>query len=440
MNAVPSNWKCVPLSEIAEFIMGQAPPGSDCNRTGLGTPFVKAGEFGPLRPSINEWTTNPLKTARQNDVLICVVGATCGKINLGSDCAIGRSVAAIRPDALLDQKYLFNFLKTKILSLRSASTGSAQGVISKEQLGNIELPLAPLAEQRRIVAKIDSLSAKSSRARDHLGHVPRLVEQYRRAVLADAFGVKWNGERFIHSLPCRELGSISEVQSGVTLGKKRSPDQKLVTRPYLRVANVQRGWLSLNDVKHISVTREEAKKLLLQTGDILMNEGGDRDKLGRGWVWSGEIENCIHQNHVFRVRLNEKTFPSQFISYFTNEFGQHHFFSEGTQTTNLASISKSKLSTLMVPYPPVEEAARILQRIETAFAWIDRLTSEASTARKLIDHLDQALLSKAFRGELVPQDPNDEPASVLLERIKEKNSASPPAKRGRGRPRAVTLL
>lgn len=93
----------VALASVAEFVMGQAPPGSACNETGTGTPFVKAGEFGLERPLIREWTTQPLKLAKASDVLICVVGATAGKLNLGADCAIGRSVAAIRPSPKLDE-------------------------------------------------------------------------------------------------------------------------------------------------------------------------------------------------------------------------------------------------------------------------------------------------------------------------------------------------
>jgi type I restriction enzyme, S subunit len=199
----------------------------------------------------------------------------------------------------------------------------------------------------------------------------------------------------------------------------------MIECPYLRVANVQRGWLDLKEVKNIEVTEQEASRLYLRYGDILMNEGGDRDKLGRGWFWEGQIENCIHQNHVFRVRLYDPKFPPKLISLYANEIGQSHFFDEGTQTTNLASISKTRLSSLPLRLPPVREALEILARIETAFAWIDRLASETTNARRLIDHLDRAILAKAFRGDLVPQDPNDEPASVLLERIRAERQATP---------------
>lgn len=136
--------------------MGQAPPGSDCNSDGIGTPFVKAGEFGERRPIIREWTTKPLKLAKSTDVLVCVVGATCGELNLGADCAIGRSVAAIRPNpSLLNQGFLYAFLRGWTLRLRSGSQGSAQGVITREMLASIPMPLPPLAEQERIVKLLD---------------------------------------------------------------------------------------------------------------------------------------------------------------------------------------------------------------------------------------------------------------------------------------------
>jgi type I restriction enzyme S subunit len=127
------------------------------------------------------------------------------------------------------------------------------------------------------------------------------------------------------------------------------------------------------------------------------------------------------------------TVPPRFLSYYANEFGQAHFFDQGKQTTNLASISKSKLSAMEIPVPPFEEAAEIVRRIESAFAKIDRLASQAKRALELVGKLDEAILAKAFRGELVPQDDSDEPAEKLLERIRAERAAAPKAKRGRGR-------
>jgi type I restriction enzyme S subunit len=155
-----NNEKICLLSEIVDLVMGQAPPGIECNKDGIGTIFVKTGEFGELIPEIKEWTTKPLKLAKKGDVLICVVGATVGKLNLAIDCAIGRSVAAIRPKKnKLDSKFLYYSLMPFTLKLRNQSRGSAQGVIGKVELNAVEIRLPSLAEQNRIVAKVDELMA-----------------------------------------------------------------------------------------------------------------------------------------------------------------------------------------------------------------------------------------------------------------------------------------
>jgi len=149
--------KTAKIGDVADLVMGQAPPGNECNKDGVGTIFVKTGEFGDLYPEVVEWTTKPLKLAKAGDVLICVVGATVGKLNLAIDSAIGRSVAAIRPHGDIDTKYLYFSLMPYTLKLRSQSRGSAQGVIGKEELNAVEIRLPLLKEQNRIVEKVDEL-------------------------------------------------------------------------------------------------------------------------------------------------------------------------------------------------------------------------------------------------------------------------------------------
>jgi restriction endonuclease S subunit len=157
LTAGGNNWVDTKLGLVSEFVMGQAPLGERCNKEGIGTPFVKAGEFGENRPKIVEWTTDPLKLAKNSDVLVCVVGATAGKINLGADCAIGRSVAAVRPGKKLHQFFLYYLLSLELSNLRSGSRGSAQGVITKDDLHRIEVSLPPFSEQERIVQVISSI-------------------------------------------------------------------------------------------------------------------------------------------------------------------------------------------------------------------------------------------------------------------------------------------
>ena len=231
------------------------------------------------------------------------------------------------------------------------------------------------------MAKLEALLTRSTNARNELATIPKLIERYKQAVLAAAFRgdltADWrdknsNGDastflkehditifdNYEQEIPFGwhwvKAGDLCNVKSGLALGKKRKLDEKLLELPYLRVANVQRGWLDLSEVKTVLVTQREADALRLLSGDILMNEGGDRDKLGRGWIWDGQIENCLHQNHVFRLRLKAKAIPPKYISYYANNFGQNYFMDQGKQTTNLASISMTKLSGFPIPVAPTQ--------------------------------------------------------------------------------------
>lgn len=186
LNLEAEEFQAICLGEIADFEMGQAPPGNECNKEGVGTLFVKAGEFGELYPDEKEWTTKPLKHGKNGDVFICVVGATAGKLNLGINCAIGRSVAAIRPKNGFDTRFIYYQLQPWVLKLRAASTGSAQGVISKNQLASIPFKIVSYPQQQRIVAKIEELFSHIDAGIDALKKAKQLLKQYRQSVLKAA--------------------------------------------------------------------------------------------------------------------------------------------------------------------------------------------------------------------------------------------------------------
>jgi len=166
--------------------MGQAPPGEASNFDGKGTLFVKAGEFGERFPIEREWTTKPVKYGRRGDVFICVVGATAGKVNLGTDCAIGRSVAAIRPKEGINSTFLYFQLLRQVEALRAGSSGSAQGVISRSDLQDIEVVVAPTNEQQRVVTKLDELLSDLDAGVAALKRARANLKRYRAAVLKAA--------------------------------------------------------------------------------------------------------------------------------------------------------------------------------------------------------------------------------------------------------------
>ncbi len=233
------------------------------------------------------------------------------------------------------------------------------------------------------------------------------------------------------------VDQIAAVKGGITKGQKPRKDERYRTVPYLRVANVQRGFLDLTEMKAIEARDTQIEDLRLELGDVLFNEGGDRDKLGRGWIWRGELPECIHQNHVFRARIYTADLLPEFLSWYGNSTGQRYFFDEGKQTTNLASINMTKLRGLPVPIPPLVEQQRIRAAVEEQISVAD--AALAATARESVrcTRLRQSILKWAFEGRLVDQDLTDEPASRLLERIQaERESANGQTQRSPRRTRA----
>lgn len=178
---------------------------------------------------------------------------------------------------------------------------------------------------------------------------------------------------------CRPLHEVAEVRTGLAKGKTGLEDP--IELPYLRVANVQDGHIDLGEVKTIAVERRHVERYTLKAGDILMTEGGDFDKLGRGAVWTAPIPNCLHQNHVFSVRVNSDLVVPQFLSALSgSEYGRGYFLSCAKRSTNLASINSSQLKAFPVLLPPLEEQRRIAQILSTwdqAIATAERMLSNS---------------------------------------------------------------
>lgn len=206
------------------------------------------------------------------------------------------------------------------------------------------------------------------------------------------------------------LGEIAEVVGGVTKDTKKQSDPALPEVPYLRVANVQRGYLDLREITKIRVPGSTLEKLRLLPGDVLLNEGGDRDKLGRGWVWEGQIADCIHQNHVFRARLLEEAVHPKFLAFYINDPARGWFDQHATQSVNLASISLSTIKQLPVPVPPLDEQRRIVGILEDH---LSRLEAGASLIKSLMTRstrLRKATLESAVRGTAGNREPDFEDA------------------------------
>lgn len=191
------------------------------------------------------------------------------------------------------------------------------------------------------------------------------------------------------------LDAIAALKGGITVDSKRK-DLTARSVPYLRVANVQRGYIDLAEVKYIEAPESEIEALRLLRGDILFNEGGDRDKLGRGWIWESQLADCIHQNHVFRARLYLDQLSPKLVSWWGNSFGKDYFSREGKQTTNLASINLTKLSAFPVPIPPTAEQQEVVAEVDRRLSIADEAEVQVNTNLQRAARLRSAVLSKSF--------------------------------------------
>jgi type I restriction enzyme S subunit len=225
------------------------------------------------------------------------------------------------------------------------------------------------------------------------------------------------------------ISSVAKVTGGLTKNQSKMKLEKIV--PYLRVANVYANEIRLDEVLEIGINESEWKRVKLEKEDLLIVEGnGSLEQVGRVAIWNGEIENCAHQNHLIKIRFDELVIPKFALYWLLSLDGRRAIMQLASSSSGLHTLSMSKVSSLPMPLCSLQEMNIIVEIIETLFEKIDRLEQEYQKAMKFLDRLEQSTLAKAFRGELVSQDPNDEPASILLERIqKERESQQKPKKR-----------
>ncbi|MCO7631209.1 restriction endonuclease subunit S [Pseudomonas guariconensis] len=378
---------------------------------------------------------------KEGDVLIArmpdPLGRACLMPAIPQRCLTVVDVAVFRVgETGVSNKWLMHFLNSSPvrLEIELNSSGTTRKRISRGKLGEILLPVPPLAEQNRIAAKLDELLAQVNTLKARIDAIPALLKRFRQSVLAAAVSGRltedWRVQHSLAEWRISTFGDEGAVSGGLTKNAKRS--ELTLEKPYLRVANVYANKLSLGDVTHIGLTDKEFKKTRLIAGDILIVEGnGSLEHIGRAAIWNDEIPDCSHQNHLIRWRPIGGMQPKFALYQLLSPQGRKQLVEVAKSTTGLHTLSITKVSALALPVPEEDEQIEIVRRVEQLFTFADQLEAKVASAKSRIDHLTQSILAKAFRGELVPQDPNDEPASVLLQRIKAQRAAAPKAKRGR---------
>lgn len=268
--------------------------------------------------------------------------------------------------------------------------------MNERDIRMLRVPVPPPHEQAAIARILDAVDTAIERTREVVEQARILDHSLLHDLLEHGLGEQKSNKRPAH-WPIKRVSEVAEVGSGVTLGKDVS-GFKSVELPYLRVANVQDGHLDLSTVKTIRVRCDEVDRYRLEAGDVLMTEGGDLDKLGRGTLWEGQIPDCLHQNHIFRVRANRTMLNPRFFSYVVeSDIAKRYFMRVAKRTTNLASTNKTQVRAFRFPVPPLPEQEQIVAIVAAAKAKLRGLIQKEAALQQLKKSLTHDLLTGKVR-------------------------------------------
>ena len=389
----------VKLGDLCEVISGGTPRRSVNAYWNGQIPWVKISDMDAreISETVEQITAEGLhessaKLLNAGTVLFSIF-ASIGKVSvLQVEAATNQAIVGVVPrdTNTISPNYLGIALEYVAAKLQRQARGVAQSNINISILREALIPLPCMAEQKRIAEildKADELKAKRQQAIDEL-------DKLQQSVFLDMFGDPvTNAKRWIDT---EELCDHAMISSGITKGR-RLREAEVTPVPYLAVSNVQDQRIVLENVKTIESTSEEIARYALEKGDILLTEGGDPDKLGRGAIWEGQIDPCIHQNHVFKVRLNSTVLRREFLSaLLSSARGKRYFLRGAKQTTGIASINMSQLKKFPLLIPPLELQDRYV-------AFLDQLSSQRQifqTQSAEMEILFKSLQQRAFSGDL----------------------------------------
>lgn len=481
MTNLPTGWITAPLGEICHIEMGQAPPSSTYNSRGFGLPFLQGkSEFGDFYPTPKKYCARPTKVGKAGSVLLSV-RAPVGPTNIAlQEYCIGRGLASISPLGGIPSRFILWALRAYESTLTTIGTGSTFTAITKAQVLSIPIKVPPLDEQFRIVEKIESLFDEIDRGVESLRAAKTALDLYRKSLLKAAFDGRlteeWRArnpeklespetlitrireERKIHyqdaigewekalaewrtngkkgkkptkpkqpktveihthnqsAIPATwvavPLGSIAfEAVLGKMLDQKKNRGQ---LRPYLGNINLRWGSFNVDQEKTIPIEEHEVPRYGVRAGDLIVCEGGEP---GRCAVWEGDADRVFIQKALHRIRFTEAYCP-KFAYYFFSFAAAAGLLEKHFTGSTIKHLTGTAIAEVPLPVCSPLEQTEIVCLLAGRLAAVDELQDDIQTALASADLLRQSILKRAFAGQLVPQDPADQPAKALLETLK----------------------
>ena len=411
---VPEGWKLKTIGELANVKRGASPrPINDSQWWGGNVGWVRISDVTSSNKYLNKTTqylsdlgvSKSVKIDKGEVVLsIC---ATIGKpiiVNVDA-CIHDGFVWFNKLEKTIHREFWYYFLLSNQEFLASQRQSGTQGNLNTSIVSDLLCYLPPLPEQQKIAAILTSVDEVIEKTQAQINKLKDLKTGMMQELLTRGVGVDGKPHTEFKDSPVGripkawevvKLDNVATIQSGAAKSSKLTGD--LIELPYLRVANVQDGYLNLAEIKTIMIPRNKSERFLLQNNDVLVNEGGDFDKLGRGSIWHSQITPCAHQNHVFVVRTDSKKLSPMFFNHLSgSEYGKKYYMGCAKQTTNLASINSTQLKQFPVLLPSLEEQDSICEVLDSVDQTIAKNQVKLAKNRNLKKALMQDLLTGKVR-------------------------------------------
>ncbi|MES2659165.1 MAG: CHC2 zinc finger domain-containing protein [Verrucomicrobiota bacterium] len=428
---LPTGWLAASFSDVAKARMGPTILAKDLSEAGL--PVYSAGKANTA------WgfTKRDVPVFPNGTIIVSARGSIgFPKIPKETSFTSTQTTIAITPSPAIGSTYLQRFLQSS--DWAEMSSGAAIPMLTISMLGELAVPLAPLPEQKRIADKLEAVLGRVDACRARLDRVPALLKRFRQSVLAAATSGQltesWresfseakksnaNSSRFLnerYSIPEEwEVKTLSELSTMVTSGSRGWADYYSSTGAvFIRAQNINADRLDLKEVAHVQLPdRAEGKRAVVKRNDLLITITGAN--VGKSARVKIDLEEAYISQHIALVKLRDPIVAAFIELFLWAENAGRGQLNEAAYGGGKPGLNLQNIRDLVIGLPSLPEQQEIVRRVEALFAFADRIEARLATAQKTVERLTPATLAKAFRGELVPQDPNDEPAHVLLKRMR----------------------
>jgi len=405
-NNLPKGWVECSLGEILVAKKGKK-PASVINESKAGyVPYILIDEMEGKQ--IRAYTNDPKVSIIDESEVLLVWDGSIGKCGSGLKGAIGSTLVGLKALDKIQTKFLEYTVKQQSNFINETSTGTGLQHINKDFFEICKIPLPPLSEQHRIVAKLDALMQKVESNKQRLDKIPKLLKRFRESVLAAIFNN--DVEEVIVQNICEE------IQIGPFGTQLHRHEYILNGIPIINPTHIQNGVIIPDMYLTISKAKfNELQNYHLKDGDVVM---GRRGEMARCALIGNKEDGWLCGTGSLFFRPNLKKINSKYLYWVLSNSYTKAFLEREAKGSTMSNLNLNIVRNIPIPLPSIEDQKNLVKQLEHLFAYADKIESRYNKTKAMLDKLPLSILAKAFRGELVPQDPNDEPARALLERIK----------------------